>query len=62
MVEIMLKCERMCKSASTQQIRLHIHLGNEHLDIGVRGEGTEAHLVLDPTGIPLHEVEELPSC
>ena len=43
----------------SQQIRLHIHLGNEYFDIGVRGDGTEAHLVLEPTGIPL---EELPGC
>jgi hypothetical protein len=47
---------------SSQQIRLHIRLGNEYFDIGVRGHDTNAYLVLEPDERPLHEVVGLPSC
>jgi hypothetical protein len=45
-----------------KQIRLHIRQGNEFIDIGVRGRGTDAYLVLEPDERPLHEVVGLPSC
>ena len=44
------------------QIRLHIFVGDESFDIGVRGEGNNAYLVLEPQGSPLHELEGLESC
>jgi hypothetical protein len=47
---------------SSQQLRLHIRLDNEYFDIGVRGNGTSAYLVLEPDGTPLHNVSGLPSC
>jgi hypothetical protein len=47
---------------TTLQLRLHIYLGDECFDIGVRGDGTDAYLVLEPDDKPLHEVEGLPSC
>ncbi len=47
---------------SIQQLRLHICLGNEYFDIGVRGDGTSAYLVLEPDGTHLNEVAGLPSC
>jgi hypothetical protein len=43
-------------------LRLTISIGNEAFDIGVRGEGDSAHLVLEPEGRVLHELEGLPSC
>lgn len=45
-----------------KQLRLHIYVGDEVFDIGVRGEGDEAYLVLEPDGIALCEVEGLNSC
>lgn len=47
---------------SLQQLRLYIRLGDEFFDVGVRGEGADAFLALEPEGTPLHEVEGLPSC
>lgn len=47
---------------SSQQLRLHIRLGNELYEVGVRGDGGSAYLVLEPDAKPLHEVAELPSC
>lgn len=47
---------------SSQQLRLYICQGDEYFDIGVRGEGTGAYLVLEPNERPLHEVVGLPSC
>jgi len=47
---------------ATRQLRLHIFLGNECFDIGVRGDGMDAYLVIEPDEKPLHKVEGLPSC
>jgi hypothetical protein len=47
---------------SSGQLRLHIRQGDEYFDIGMRGDGTNAYLALEPDGIPLHEVVGLPSC
>lgn len=44
------------------ELRLHIFIGDESFDIGVRGEGDDAHLVLEPEAKALHEVEGLASC
>ena len=46
----------------TKRLRLHIVVGDMHYDIGVRGEGVDAYLVLEPDGQPLREIDELPSC
>ena len=43
-------------------LRLTISIGNESFDIGVRGEGDSAYLVLEPEGKALHELEGLASC
>lgn len=45
-----------------QQLRLHIFIGDETFDVGVRGEGDDAYLVLEPDGKALSEVEGLKSC
>ena len=44
------------------QLRLHVVIGNDVFDIGVRGDGRDAYLVLEPDGKPLHQVEGLKSC
>lgn len=46
---------------SSQQLHLNIRIGNEYFDIGVRGDGTSAYLVLEPDARPLHEVAAIPS-
>jgi hypothetical protein len=45
-----------------KQLRLHIFIGDESFDIGVRGEGDGAYLVLEPEGKALSEIEGLNSC
>ena len=45
-----------------KQLRLHIFIGDKAFDIGVRGEGDTAYLVLEPEGKALREVEGLKSC
>lgn len=47
---------------SSNQLRLHIYIGYTCFDIGVRGDGDDAYLVLEPEGIALASVEELFSC
>lgn len=47
---------------NSRQIRLFITIGNESFDIGVRGEGDEAYLVLEPDAKALSSVEGLKSC
>ena len=44
------------------QLRFHIFIGDDSFDIGVRGDGRDAYLVLEPEGKALHEVEGLKSC
>lgn len=46
----------------TKQVTLYISIGNESFYIGVRGEGDDAHLVLEPGGKLLSDVEQLMSC
>lgn len=45
-----------------KQLRLHIFIGNEAFDIGVRIADNNAYLVLEPDAKPLSEVSELRSC
>jgi hypothetical protein len=44
------------------QLRLCILIGNEYFDIGIRGDGNDSYLVLEPEGKPLKEVAGLVSC
>lgn len=45
-----------------KQLRLHIFVGDESFDIGVRFADNGAYLVLEPDATPLSEVSELKSC
>lgn len=47
---------------NSRQIRLFIRVGDESYDIGVRGEGNDAYLVLEANEKALADVEELKSC
>lgn len=44
------------------QIRLSILVGNAVYDVGIRGDGEDAYLVLEPEGKPLHDLDGLRSC
>jgi hypothetical protein len=44
------------------QLRLHIYIGDEVFDIGVRRNDKDAYLVLEPDAKPLDKVEGLSSC
>jgi hypothetical protein len=46
----------------SKELRLHIFIGDESFDIGVRGEGDDAYLVLEAGEKALDEVEGLMSC
>ncbi len=46
----------------SEQLRLNLLLGNRYLDVGVRGAGSDAYLVIEPEGYALHEIEQIPSC
>lgn len=45
-----------------QQLRLNICIDGSYFDVGVRGEGFDAYLALEPDGFPLHSLDGLPSC
>lgn len=49
-------------SLISQQLRLHIRVGNAYHEVGVRGEGFATYLVLEPDGAPLHDLPDLVSC
>lgn len=44
------------------QLRLNLLLGNKYVDVGVRGSGSDAYLVIEPEGYALHDIEKIPSC
>lgn len=46
----------------TQQISVYIRTNNQLLQVGVRGEGSDAYLAVEPDGYPLHDLTDLPSC
>jgi hypothetical protein len=45
----------------SNQIRLIICVNEEIVPVGVRGEGFDAYLALEPDGFPLHNLA-FPSC
>ena len=53
--------EAMVKLMSTE-LRLIMRINNEFVDIGIRGEGFDSYLVLEPDGFPLHALTDLQSC
>lgn len=44
------------------QLRLNIRVDGIYLDVGLRGEGFDTYLVIEPDGFPLHNLSDLPSC
>ncbi|NJL94008.1 MAG: hypothetical protein HC915_09890 [Anaerolineae bacterium] len=57
-----LSCHEAVQKINAQLLRLHIFIGDEAFDIGIRGSGNDAYLVLEPDAKPLSEVEALRSC
>jgi hypothetical protein len=50
------------KKIMSNQVRLRIRVNEAFTDIGIRGEGFDAYLVLEPEGFALHDLNDLPSC
>ncbi|MFN8371443.1 MAG: hypothetical protein U0694_00990 [Anaerolineae bacterium] len=46
----------------SHQIRFYIRLDGSPLEIGIRGDGADAYLIVEPEGLPLHQVSQLQSC
>lgn len=57
-----LSIQEAIQKITGKHLRLHIFIGDEAFDIGVRGSGNSVYLVLEPDGKPLSEVPELRSC
>jgi hypothetical protein len=43
----------------SEQLRLNIRVEGKLVDVGVRGEGPDAYLALEPDGDPLHDLTDL---
>jgi hypothetical protein len=46
----------------SQQLRLNILVDGKLVVVGIRGEGNDAYLVIEPEGFPLHNLTNLQSC
>jgi|FLYN01.1.fsa_nt_gi hypothetical protein len=46
----------------SQQLRLNIYVDGRLYDVGVRGDGADAYLAVEPDGFPLHSLAGLQSC
>ena len=47
---------------TTGQLRLNIYVEGQLVEVGVRGDNSDAHLVIEPDGFPLHDLPDLQSC
>ena len=45
----------------SNQLRFTIHVDGNSVQLGVRGEGFDTYLALEPEGVPLHNLN-VPSC
>ncbi len=46
----------------SSQLQLRIRVNGSSVQVGVRGEGFDSYLALEPDGFPLHSLNDLPSC
>ena len=46
----------------SEQVRLYIRIEDTFAAVGVRGDGSESYLALEPDGFPLHDIASLQSC
>ena len=46
----------------SRELRLYVRVNDDLLDVGIRGEGFDSYLALEPEGFPLHNLADLPSC
>ena len=54
--------QEVIQKIDRNELRLHIFIGDTSFEIGVRGSGNNAYLVLQPDSTPLVDVAELQSC
>lgn len=45
-----------------KRLRLSIRVNGTSIEVGVRGDGIDSYLALEPDGRPLHDLTDLPSC
>ncbi len=45
----------------SQQARFFVQVGDNFVEVGVRGDGFDAYLALEPDGVALHNLN-IPSC
>lgn len=45
-----------------KQLRLNVRVNGTPVEVGVRGDGFDSYLALEPDGFPLHDLTDLPSC
>jgi hypothetical protein len=45
-----------------RELRAYVRSGNTFAAVGLRGDGADAYLALEPDGVPLHDLTSLPSC
>jgi hypothetical protein len=57
-----LSVHEMVVKIVTGQLRFMVKVGDADYDIGVRGEGQQAYLVIESTGQALHDLDGLLSC
>jgi hypothetical protein len=46
----------------SEQVRFNIQIEGKFIEIGIRGNGSDAYFVIEPEGFPLHDLPDLPSC
>lgn len=46
----------------SHQLRFYVRVDDAFFDVGVRGEGFAAYLVLEPEGFALQELDGMASC
>jgi hypothetical protein len=46
----------------SHHLRLYVRVNGTLVEVGVRGEGFDAYLALEPEGFPLHNLTDLASC
>lgn len=46
----------------SNQLRFNIRVDGRYTEVGIRGDGSNAYLALEPDGFPLHNMAGLPSC
>ena len=46
----------------SKQVRMYVRIDDSFAAVGVRGDGSDTYLALEPDGFPLHKIDGLQSC